>query len=47
MLVARLFSVTISVSRLMSTWSFFNSVTVLSFASNVRFVLSAPMLTWT
>lgn len=47
MLVALLFSETMSVSRLMSTWSFFNSVTVLSFVSNVRLVLSGPMFTWT
>lgn len=45
MLVALLFSETMSVSRLMSTWSFFSSVTVLSFLSNVRLVLSGPMFT--
>lgn len=47
MLVALLFSDTMSVSRLMSTWSSFSSVTVLSFLSNVRLVLSGPMSTWT
>ena len=45
MFVALLFSVTMSVSRLMSTWSFFSSVTMLSFLSNVRLVLSGPMST--
>lgn len=47
MLVALLFSVTMSVSRLISTWSFFSSVTVLSFLSNGRLVLRGPMSTWT
>ena len=45
MLVALRFSLTMSLSRLMSTWSFFSSVTVLSFLSNVRLVLSGPMFT--
>lgn len=45
MLVALLFSLTMSVNRLMSTWSFFSSITVLSFLSNVRLVLSGPMFT--
>lgn len=47
MLVALVFSVMMSVSRLMSTWSFFSSVTVLSFLSKGRFLLTGPMVTYT